>query len=52
MPSADAVATPLQIGDGDRADQPWQLAQLKPLAGGLRPGGSSGTSIVQPSSIG
>ena len=26
--------------------------QLKPLAGGRRPGGSSGTSIVQPSSTG
>jgi hypothetical protein len=39
-------------GDGDRPDQPRQLPQLKPFAGGRRPGGSSGTSIVEPSSIG
>ena len=31
---------------------PLERPQLKPLAGGRRPGGSSGTSIVEPSSIG
>ena len=31
---------------------PLERPQLKPLAGGRQPGGSSGTSIVEPSSTG